>query len=103
MEIILFGVGLVAGGIIGWVIARFKFQAANNLNTSGLEVEREKVKVATEQVNELKRELEAQRNKVVELTSSLSATEADYRNLQEKLQDQKADLEKLEEKFAIQF
>ena len=103
MEILLLVVGLVAGGIAGWWIARFKFQAENNQNHAGFEVEREKVKAALEQSNELKRELDAQRNKVVELTSSLSSTEADYRNLQEKLQDQKAELEKLEDKFAVQF
>lgn len=103
MEIILFAVGLMVGGIAGWLIVRFKFQTENNQNNSRLELEREKVRIAIEQSNELKRELEAHRNKVVELSSALSATEADYRNLQEKLRDQKADLEKLEEKFAVQF
>ncbi len=103
MEIILLVVGLVAGGIAGWWIARFKFQAENNLNTSGLELEREKVRVANEQATTLKRDLDVQRNKEVELTKSLSAAEADYRNLQEKLQNQKAELEKLEDKFAVQF
>jgi DNA recombination protein RmuC len=103
MEIILLVVGLAAGGMVGWFIARFKFQAENNQQTSGLELEREKVKAAILQANELKFELETERNKVVELTKSLSATEADYRNLQEKLQDQKSELEKLEDKFAVQF
>jgi len=103
MEIILLVVGLVAGGMVGWLIARFKFQAENNQQASGLELEREKVKAAILQANELKSELETERNKVVELTKSLSAAEADYRNLQEKLQDQKSELEKLEDKFAVQF
>jgi len=103
MEIILLAVGLVAGGIAGWWIARFKFQAENNQNSGRLELEKEKTRVALEQAGELKRELETQRNKVVALTSALSATEADYRNLQEKLHDQKAELEKLEDKFAVQF
>lgn len=103
MEIILLAVGLLAGGIAGWWIARFKFQAENNLNTSGLELEREKVRVANEQATTLKRDLDLQRIKEVELTKSLAAAEADYRNLQEKLQNQKAELEKLEDKFAVQF
>ncbi len=103
MEIILLAVGLVAGGITGWWIARFKFQAETNQQAAGVEVEREKIKVAAEQITGLKLELELQRNKVVELTGSLSSTEADYRNLQEKLTDQKAELEKLEEKFSVQF
>jgi DNA recombination protein RmuC len=103
MEIILLGVGLVAGGIVGWWIAGLKFKAENNQNTTGLELEREKVRVANEQVNTFKRDLDLLHQKEVELTKALSATEADYRNLQEKLHDQKTELEKLEEKFAVQF
>jgi DNA recombination protein RmuC len=103
MEIILLVGGLLVGGLVGWWIAQFKFQAESSQSATGIELEKEKTKVAFEQVHELKRELEVQRTKVVELTSSLSATEADYRNLQEKLHDQKAELEKLEDKFAIQF
>ena len=42
-----------------------------------------------DQVRELKRDLENERQKVLEANDSLAATEADYRNIQEKLQDQK--------------
>jgi len=103
MEITLLLIGLVAGGIAGWLIARFKFQAESNQNSSDFLLEQEKVRAANEQVVELKRELEINRNKVIELNSSLSGTEADYRNLQEKLNDQKKELDSIQEKFAIQF
>ncbi|MEY4930054.1 MAG: recombination protein RmuC, partial [Bacteroidota bacterium] len=103
MEIILLVIGLIAGGLAGWWIARFKIQAENNLNSSLILLEQEKVRAATEQALELKRELELNRNKVIELNNSLSGTEADYRNLQEKLNDQKKELDSIQEKFAVQF
>lgn len=103
MEIILLVIGLVAGSLASWLIARFKFQAEGNQQASGILLEQEKVRAANEQVNELKRELDINRNKVIELNNSLSTTEADYRNLQEKLNDQKKELDAIQEKFAIQF
>jgi len=103
MEIILLVIGLIAGGLAGWWIARFKIQAENNLNSSLILLEQEKVRAATEQALELKRELEINRNKVIELNNSLSGTEADYRNLQEKLNDQKKELDSIQERFAVQF
>jgi DNA recombination protein RmuC len=55
------------------------------------------------QIGELKREIESERKKVLEVNNSLAAAEADYRNIQEKLLDQKKELENLNEKFAIEF
>jgi len=103
MELLFLTVGVIVGGAAGWWIARFKFQAEYSQHTAVIEVEREKAKVASEQTFSLTRDLELQRNQVVELNRALSATEADYRNLQEKLQEQKTELEKLQDKFAIQF
>ncbi len=103
MEIILLVVGLIVGGLASWFIARYKFASENQLGNTALSIEQEKAKNALTQVDELKRELEKQRTKVLEVTNSLSATEADYRNLQEKLLDQKKEFESLQEKFAIQF
>jgi DNA recombination protein RmuC len=96
METVYLVIGLMAGGLVGWLISKFKFQAQNNQNNAGVEAEREKTK-------ELKNELDLERKKVMDLTSELATTEADYRNLQEKLQEQKTELEKLEEKFSVQF
>lgn len=103
MEIVLLVIGLVVGGLAGWLVARFKYQAEGNQNSSVVLLEQEKVRAANEQASELKRELEISRNKVIELNNSLSTTEADYRNLQEKLADQKKELDSIQEKFAIQF
>ncbi len=103
MEIVLLVIGLVGGGLAGWLVARFKYQAEGNQNSSRVLLEQEKVRAANEQASELKRELEINRNKVIELSNSLSTTEADYRNLQEKLNDQKRELDSIQEKFTIQF
>ena len=56
-----------------------------------------------DQLRELKRDLENERQKVLEANNNLAAAEADYRNIQEKLQDQKKELENLNEKFTAQF
>jgi DNA recombination protein RmuC len=103
MEIVLLAIGLVVGGLAGWLVARFKYQVEGNQNSSLVLLEQEKARAANEQTSELKRELEISRNRVIELNNSLSTTEADYRNLQEKLADQKKELDSIQEKFAIQF
>jgi DNA recombination protein RmuC len=71
--------------------------------TSSILIEQERNKTMDDQVRELKRELENERQKVLEANNNLAAAEADYRNIQEKLQDQKRELENLNEKFTAQF
>ena len=103
MEIIFLSIGLLVGALAGWLFARLKHSAGQQLVQSALHVEQEKVKSAQSQFNELKSELETQRKKVLELSTLLSTTEADHKNLQSKLQDQKKEIENLQEKFTIQF
>lgn len=99
MELIMLIAGLLIGLTAGWLIAKYRFAASN----SSAIAEQEKVRVLSEQLQELKKDIEKERQKSVDLTSNLSATEADYRNLQEKLLDQKKELETLQEKFTTQF
>lgn len=100
MEITLLIIGLAVGASAGWFIARGRF----SVNTeTAISVEREKIKMLTQQVTELKSDLEKERTKVIEANNSLAATEADYRNLQEKLSDQKKEFDALQEKFTLQF
>lgn len=103
MEIVFLVIGLVVGSLGGWLVARLKYQAEGNQNSSVVLLEQEKVRAAIEQASELKRELEISRTKVIESNNNLATTEADYRNLQEKLTDQKKELDSIHEKFAIQF
>ncbi len=96
-------VGLVLGAGLGWLIARSWGSTAKSL----LLAEEQKAKTLQVQLMELKHELDISRSRVLDLTTSLSATEADYRNLEEKLSDKleerKIEINELQEKFAAQF
>ncbi|MFZ6000303.1 MAG: DNA recombination protein RmuC, partial [Bacteroidota bacterium] len=56
-----------------------------------------------DQIGGLRKELETERVKVLELTNSLASTEADYRNLEEKLDERKREMNELQERFTVQF
>jgi DNA recombination protein RmuC len=103
MEIALLIIGIVVGGVTGWIVARSKFSTSNQTSLSSLLVAHEKNKSLQLQIHELKTQLESEHKKVISLNSELATSEADYRNLQEKLQDQKKELESIHEKFAIHF
>ncbi len=103
MEILFLLVGVSVGVVAAWLVFKFKSSAETQSAGSAILLEQEKNKTLQQQVHELKHELEAERNKVLETNNSLAASEADYRNLQEKLQDQRKELEALNEKFTLQF
>jgi DNA recombination protein RmuC len=102
MEMAWMIAGLGIGALIAWLVVRSQSSGKGASSTATL-IEQEKNKNLQHQLQELKRELESERKKVLEANNSLAATEADYRNLQEKLTDQKSDLEKIQEKFTVQF
>lgn len=102
MDFIYLIVGLVLGAGLGWLLARSSGNAAKSLL-----VEKQKSRTLVDQIMELKQELEVARSRVLDLTTSLSATEADYRNLEEKLEEKmeerKNEINELQERFAAQF
>lgn len=100
MDILFLIIGLLAGGIAGWLVAKFKFSAGSQ---SLILVEQEKNRSLSQELSSLKQELQQERNKVLELTNSLSTTDANYRNLQEKLDQQKNEANELQKKFAAEF
>ena len=85
------------------LVTRSRFTTDTQKMTSSILIEQERNKTMDDQLRELKRDLENERQKVLEANNSLAAAEADYRNIQEKLQDQKKELENLNEKFTAQF
>ena len=91
------------GAIGGYLVARISNSAQGQKNHALFLVEQEKVRTLNAHYQELKKETDAGRERIIELNNSLAATEADYRNLQEKLADQKNELQSLNEKFAHQF
>ena len=80
MEVVYLLVGLLLGTGVGWFISRSSGHSATVLAAA----EQERTKSVHAQLLELKQELEAARLRILELTASLSVTEADYRNLEEK-------------------
>lgn len=103
MEILFVLTGIIIGAVGAWLIAKYKFSGEFNTNDADLKIAREKVEYFSTEVVQLKTVLDKEREKVINLNSDLSRTEADYRNLQEKLHEQKQEIEKLQEKFSIEF
>ena len=99
MEIVYLIIGLSLGIALGWLIGRARTSSAQ----ATILAEQEKTKALLAQSQELKNDLEVSRAKIIDLTTSLSATEADFRNLEEKLEERKNEIGELQEKFAAQF
>jgi DNA recombination protein RmuC len=103
MEIAFIIFGLVTGAGAGWFMARSRGTAERQKDLSAFLIEREKNKSLLSQLTEAKESLDAERQKVIELNNSLSASEADYRNLEEKLTERKKEMDTIQEKFTAEF
>lgn len=103
MEIALVLVGLAVGAVIGWLLGRSNSGGTGRETEAKLLVEQERSKGYIDQIGGLRKELETERVKVLELTNSLASTEADYRNLEEKLDERKREMNELQERFTVQF
>ncbi|HYC85740.1 MAG TPA: DNA recombination protein RmuC [Chryseosolibacter sp.] len=103
MEIALLVTGIVVGGVIGWIVSRFRLSEERQASRTTILIEQEKNKALQAQTNQYKSQLESEQARVLRLNSELASTEADYRNLQEKLHDQKKELESVHDKFTAHF
>src|SRR5690349_1875901 len=103
MEIALAVIFLGIGGALGWLLARNKFTAERQQDYGNLLIEQEKSKNLHAQLEDTRRSLEAERQKVMELNNTLASTEADYRNLEEKLAERKKEIDTIQEKFTAEF
>ena len=103
MEIALIVAGLIVGALLGWILGKGRAESAGQQSYARLMAEEEKNKSLVEGSKDLRKELETERAKVLDLTNSLASTEADYRNLEEKLDERKQELASIQEKFATQF
>ncbi len=95
--------GGVLGGVLGWFMARSRSLRETHGQAGQLVAEQERGKSLEAQLTELKRLLDAERNRVLALTNSLASTEADYRNLEEKLEERKLEFADMQERFTAQF
>jgi len=96
MEIIFLLIGLVIGVTAAWLISSFRYKG----DVSRVE---ERSNILEQDKSNLEKNLNAERQKVLELNSKLSSLQSDYTNLRQKLTDQKAEIEKLQEKFTKEF
>lgn len=109
--------GLIIGSLSAYLITRLYMQSRRVLtldekntldqNLKNMEVENrvqvDKYEALLTEYLEIKKGLEEERNKTLELSNTLARSEGDYKNLQEKLNTQKEDIQKLQEKFSIEF
>ena len=109
--------GLIIGSLSAFIITRLYMQTKRVLtidekNTldqdlKNMEVENrvqvDKYEAIFAEFQEIKKDLEEERNKTLELSNTLARSEGDYKNLQEKLNSQKEDILKLQEKFSMEF
>lgn len=100
MDAILLLGGMIVGAVASWFFVRNQSRSDSD---AMLLAEREKNKLILDQLNDVKRDLESERRKVLEANNELASTDADYRNLQEKLAEQNAAFENMSERFTLQF
>jgi DNA recombination protein RmuC len=107
MEIVLVTVGIVVGGIAGYLIAHFKSKSESsrleerNLN---LKEQLEEVEAEYDQLQQKSEaELAGERERANELDRKLASRDADYKNLQERLNEQKKELGEMQEQLTSQF
>ncbi len=117
MEIIFLLFGLVIGGLSVWFIAKYKFKLSQGISPSevkelenqidSLKIENGKLSERNQNIHDIfdktSEELKSERQKVLELNSSLSSIKSDYSNLQERLAEQKSEIEDLQQKFTKEF
>lgn len=109
-------IALIAGSIIGFLLARLL--CASGKKEAGqlaeMKTRLENLSIETSVQNKtleskemeckaLKAELDENRQKVIELNVQLSGCKSDFKNLSEKLSDQKRELEEIREKFVFEF
>jgi DNA recombination protein RmuC len=103
MEILLALIGLLVGGVMGWLISKASLSGSLQDAKTRLLVEQEKNTSLAGLSHEQKKTIDQEREKMLELTNSLAAAEADYRNLEEKLEERKEEAQELQKKFTDQF
>ncbi|MFM8912147.1 MAG: DNA recombination protein RmuC, partial [Flammeovirgaceae bacterium] len=99
MEILYIVLGLLVGGLVGWLISRNSSSVALQDLKTRLIGEQDKNKLVGDQLTELKQALESEREKAFRATNDLIAQETINRGLEEKLEEQR-DIQKV---FTDQF
>ena len=103
MEIALVIAGGLIGILAGWLMAKIRIDISGQQAIARLLTEEEKNRSLQENMREVKRELESERAKVLDLTNGLASTEANYHNLEEKLEERKEEINSMKDQLTTQF
>ncbi len=100
-------VGLVLGGVIGYLLGRKK-SGGESGGISQSEIDEKYVlrplySTLVNQISELKKEREKDDDERLDLARKLAAKEQELANLAERLSETKRDIEQLQEKFKVEF
>jgi DNA recombination protein RmuC len=92
MELFFLGIGVLMGGAIGWFMAKSRFTSGNQQASGAAEV-------LKDQLGELNKKLETEREKVIQLTDQVASARLNAQHLEEK----KKELETIHEKLSLEF
>jgi len=96
MEILYLSIGVGIGIVVTWIILYLKHKS----ESSRIE---ERSRILEDDKSNLENNLNAERQKVLELTSKLSSKEAENLGIQQKLIEQKAEIGEIQQKFTKEF
>jgi DNA recombination protein RmuC len=96
MEIIYFAIGIILSFVLTWVVLRHRNQSEVNLQL-------EKNKLLTGNIDEVKSALAEKEKTLYELTSQLSARETELKHLNSRLLEQKQEMIEIREKLNVEF
>ncbi len=117
MDFLFLFVGIIIGGAIGWFVAKstyiqpqlFSKEQFDFLQSeiSRLRVESAQFQEATSRLqgslNEIKQQLDSERENGLRLTKQLSESQTDNKNLREKIEEQKKEIEQTNSKLTTEF
>ncbi len=117
MEILFLLVGIILGGTAAWFIAKYKFERTTGISSeelssytnqiSALQEQKSKLEgrniAVEERLQHIEGELSLERNKVIELNSSLAKINTEYSGIEQRLREQKTELEQLQQKSETVF
>jgi len=106
MSLLFLVVGLLVGGVVGWLVAKVKRSSNTSENADlavKLQLETERAKKLYDEIQLINMQLKDEREKVIHLTNQNATLKANYQNLQTRLEEQKNELGQLQQKFTLEF
>lgn len=100
--IIAFG-ALIIGAVLSWLILNNHFLSKRQGLEKELEVNREKLNMASAELSDVSGRLEEERNKVSEMSRQIAVAAERERMMQEKYEEYKKEFEGLQAKFKLEF